>query len=139
MASFHAGSGYTLDHEAATQAFRRLLANPPFGGVWLASLRNHAAGYVALTQRYCMDHGAFTAHIEDLFVRPSCRRGGVASALLSALIEDCRRRECQSIQVEVGHDNAAAIALYRKFGLGPHGDGRLLLHSPLNLNTKEST
>lgn len=138
MAEFHAESGYALDREAAALSFRRLLSNPGFGGAWLAMVGGHAGGYVALTQRYCMDHGAFTGHIEDLYVRPSCRRGGVASTLLSALLEDCRLRECRSIQVEVGDDNTAAIALYRKFGLGPHGDGRLLLHGPLNEN-EEST
>jgi ribosomal protein S18 acetylase RimI-like enzyme len=91
---------------------------------------NDAAGYVVLTRRYSIDHGAFTAHIEDLYVRPCFRRGGVASALLSALMEDCRRRECKSVQVEVAHDHAPAVALYQKFGLGPFTDGRILLHGP---------
>lgn len=128
MAEFHAESGYTLDREAATLSFKRLLANPQFGSVWLATVGDEVAGYVVLTQRYCMDDGAFTAHIEDLYVRPSCRRCGAASALLSALMEDCRRRECTSVQVEVGHDNAPAVALYHRFGLAPFTDGRILLH-----------
>lgn len=128
MSGFHAESGYVLDREAATLAFGRLLANPQFGGAWLASVGKDAAGYVVLTQRYSMDHGAFTAHIEDLYVKPSCRGSGVASALLSTLMEDCRRRECKSVQVEVGHDNAPAVALYRRFGLEPFTDGRILLH-----------
>ena len=128
MAGFHAESGYSLDRRAAALAFQRLLANPQLGGVWLASVGNDTAGYVVLTQRYSMDHGAFTAHIEDLYVKPACRRSGVASALLSALMEDCRRRACKSVQVEVGHDNTSAVALYQRFGLAPFTDGRILLH-----------
>lgn len=130
MAEFHAESGYDLDREAAAKSFRRLLENPQSGGVWLAAIGDETAGYVVLTQRYSMDHGAFTAHIEDLYVKPSCRRSGVASALLSALMEDCRQRECMSVQVEVGHDNAPAVALYERFGLAPFTDGRILLHGP---------
>lgn len=128
MAEFHAESGYILDREAAARAFRRLLDDSRLGCVWLATAGNDVAGYVVLTQRYSMDHGAFTAHIEDLYVRPACRRGGVASVLLSALIKDCGRRECRSVQVEVGHDNVPAVALYRKFGLQQYSDGRILLH-----------
>lgn len=130
MSEFHAESGYSLDRQAAAQAFERLLNNPQVGGVWLATVNNEAAGYVVLTQRYSMDDGAFTAHIEDLFVKPAHRRAGVASALLSALMEDCRRRECKSVQVEVGHDNTPAVALYQRFGLAPFTDGRILLHGP---------
>lgn len=139
MAEFHAESGYTLDQEAAALSFQRLLANPQLGGVWLATVGNQVAGYVALTQRYCMDHGAFTAHIEDLYVKPSCRKSGVASALLAALVEDCGRRDCRSIRVEVGHDNVPAISLYRRFGLAPFADGRLLLHGLAQSVNKEST
>ncbi len=139
MAQFHAESGYALDREAAALSFQRLLANPQLGGAWLAAVGNQAAGYAPLTQRYCMDHGAFTAHIEDLYVKPSCRKGGVATALLTALVEDCGRRDCRSIQVEVGHGNVAAISLYRRFGLAPFADGRLLLHGLAQSVNKEHT
>jgi len=78
-----------------------------------------------------MEHGGLSGHVDDLFVRPACRRRGVARALLGELFAECRTRGCLSVQVEAAQDNAAALGLYAHFGLVPHGDGRLLLAGPV--------
>jgi ribosomal protein S18 acetylase RimI-like enzyme len=58
-------------------------------------------------------------YIDDLFVKQDYRRRGVARAGLDVLLEDCRRRGCRAIHVEVAPDNVAAIALYRSSGWAP--------------------
>lgn len=128
MQEFHAESGYTLDQAQAAEAFSTLLTHPDLGAVWIASRDGTAAGYVVLTMRYSMDHGGLDGHVEDLFVRPAFRRQGVAAALLSELLAECRHRRCGDIHVSVGHLNKPAILLYRRFGLGEHRDGRIHLH-----------
>lgn len=55
------------------------------------------------------------AEILNLTVDPAYRRRGVASALLAALIEAAKG----SIFLEVAEDNAAALALYHRFGWEP--------------------
>jgi ribosomal-protein-alanine N-acetyltransferase len=52
------------------------------------------------------------AEILNLAVEPAWRRRGVASALLTAVVEQARG----AIFLEVAEPNAAAIALYRKLG-----------------------
>ena len=66
--------------------------------------------------------------IDDLFVKPQFRRQRIAHALLSELFDECKRRTCKSIYVEVGDRNVPAIELYSHFGLGPFHDGRVLFH-----------
>jgi GNAT superfamily N-acetyltransferase len=61
-----------------------------------------AAGHAVLTLRYTMEHGVLSGYIDDLFVKPQFRRQRIARALLSELFDECRRRTCKSIYVEVG-------------------------------------
>jgi len=128
MREFHAESNHTLNQVHAKNAFIQLLGHPELGGVWLAHRDGSAAGYVVLTFRYSMDHGALDGHVEDLFVRPAWRRKGVASSLLSSLFADCGRQGSGIVHVEVGGHNAAAVSLYRRLGFSEHSDGRLFLH-----------
>jgi len=67
------------------------------------------------------------AHLVDLFVAEDCRRRGVASSLLRTAIATAAAEGLPCITLEVESDNAAARALYDKFGFA--GDS---LRSPLN-------
>lgn len=131
MVEFYAESGYQLDTQWAASSFAALCSMPQWGRAWLADSCGQPVGHAVLTVRYTMEHGGLSGYIDDLFVRPSYRRRGVASALLGELFHDCRARGCKSVQVEVGGANAAARGVYAKFGLNPHQDGRLLLAGAL--------
>lgn len=131
MREFYAESSHALDAAWAADSFRRLLAEPAWGGVWLARRGEVVAGHVVMVVRYGMEHGALAAHIDDLFVRPQFRRRGIARALLAEVLDECRRRGCRSLHVEVDGENRAATALYGSFGLGAFQDGRVMLHGPV--------
>jgi ribosomal protein S18 acetylase RimI-like enzyme len=131
MEEFYAESGYQLDTRWATSSFATLLSKPDWGRIWLAHSNEQPIGHAVLSVRYTMEHGDLSGYVDDLFVRPSFRRRGVACTLLDELFKDCRARGCQSVQVEVGNANAAALRVYAKFGLVPHQDGRLLLAGAL--------
>jgi GNAT superfamily N-acetyltransferase len=106
-------------------------SNFPLDQGWAEEASAVPVGHAVLTVRYTMEHAALGGTIDDLFVRPSWRRHGVARALLSALVGEARDRGCRSLDVEVGEHNVAALALYRQFGLVPYEDGRMLLHRGL--------
>lgn len=127
MRDFYAESGYPLDGRWAGSAFARLIGEPGLGCVWVAGQEQPPVGYAVLTLRYTMEHGALSGYVDDLFVRPECRRRGVARALLSELIAECKGRGCKAVYVEVGEQNAPAMRLYRQLGLEPFEDGRVLL------------
>jgi GNAT superfamily N-acetyltransferase len=54
--------------------------------------------------------------VTELFVAPSARRRGVATALLAALDEHFRQRGCGAVRIEVFAPNLSARAFYAKLG-----------------------
>lgn len=71
------------------------------------------AGFVAF---YCNDRVSKQAFISLLLVSPEYRGMKVASALLGGLFSLARSRGFGTCQLEVNHDNCAALSLYQKFG-----------------------
>ena len=56
------------------------------------------------------------AHISDLYVEESCRRAGIATALVSDALALARARGLECVTLEVEADNAGARRLYEKLG-----------------------
>ena len=56
------------------------------------------------------------AHISDLYVEESCRRAGVATALVNDALALARARGLDCVTLEVETDNAGARRLYEKLG-----------------------
>ena len=54
--------------------------------------------------------------IENLVVRASERRHGIASQLLDAMMQSAKASETKEILLEVRESNSAARALYERFG-----------------------
>jgi ribosomal protein S18 acetylase RimI-like enzyme len=127
MEPFTTDGGYPFDAVDATASFTTLLSNPALGGVFLAEVAGEAAGYVVLTMRFAMEYGGLEGYIDDLYVCPPVRRQGVAHALLTALLANCRQRGVKSVAVEVGESNHAAQKLYASFGLHGWEDDREVL------------
>jgi len=129
MAEFYAESNFPLPVANARRAFESLLSDPRFGGIWIATTDDGAAGYVVLTVSFGMEFGGLRGFIDDLFVRPPARGRGVAGALLTAMTGDCAVRGVRSLNVEVGPDNDVARRVYARAGLVD--SGRLLLSRAL--------
>jgi ribosomal protein S18 acetylase RimI-like enzyme len=117
MEEFYVESSYSLDHPEATAAFKTLLDQPEYGGIWLALDGSEVVGYVILTVRFAMEFGGLEGSIDDLYIRPSARRRGFANQLLQSVLIECDDRGLKALHVEVGADNEAAQALYQNFGL----------------------
>lgn len=129
MREFYAESNYPLDQQQAASAFVTLLTNPELGCAWIATRDGAATGYIVLTFRYTMEHGALSGHVDDLFVRATSRGQRVGTALLSRLLDECRHRNLGAVHVEVAGSSAPAVALYRSLGFEEFQDGRLFLQT----------
>lgn len=60
-------------------------------------------------------------HVTSLAVEPDQRRRGIGGTLLAALCHDAVGRGLVAMTLEVRVSNAAAIAMYRRFGFAPSG------------------
>ena len=72
-------------------------------------------GYIGV--QTVLDEG----YINNVAVRPEYRRRGIASALISLLIEQGREIGLAFLTLEVRASNEAAIAVYEKLGFTPVG------------------
>lgn len=68
--------------------------------------------------------------ILNLAVRPEARRQGVGSAILSALLDEAKRRELELVSLEVRVSNQAAIDLYQRFGFAIAGTRKRFYRRP---------
>jgi ribosomal protein S18 acetylase RimI-like enzyme len=127
MQEFYAEADYPLDRHWASASFSALLQDDSRGATWIVFHDSEPAGYIVLTIRFSMEYGGLDAFIDDLFIRRFCRRLGLGRAALNALFAECERRRLLAVHVEVGHDNVAAQALYRSYGLVPYDYGRQML------------
>lgn len=75
-----------------------------------AELCGRLVGYVDLL--VILDEG----HIANLAVHPEMRRRGIAAALLSWAVDYAKTKGLRSLTLEVRESNAAARALYTRFG-----------------------
>lgn len=55
-------------------------------------------------------------YLQDLFVDPEARGGGVGRALIDWLVEECKRRCWARLYWNTRHDNHVARSLYDKYG-----------------------
>ena len=98
----------------SAEMIRRELNDPSC--LYLAAVEGGAlAGYIGV--QTVLDEG----YINNVAVRPEYRRRGVASALISLLMELGRENGLAFLTLEVRESNGAAIALYKKLGFSPVG------------------
>ncbi len=96
------------------ELFRAALESPHTAVLLAEGADGSVMGYAVLST--VLDEG----DLDNIAVRPDCRRQGVADALLSVLTGFGRDR-LSVLMLEVRASNAPAIALYEKHGFIPVG------------------
>jgi ribosomal-protein-alanine N-acetyltransferase len=91
------------------EAFDRLLASP---GTFSLLAREGGADVAFVLARVVVDE----AEVLSVAVSPPARRRGIAAQILMAAAEEAARAGATRLFLEVGTENAAALALYRRLG-----------------------
>lgn len=93
-------------------------ASPPRVELWVAEQGGAGAvvAYAATFMTYSTFRCRPTLFLEDLFVHPSARRRGVATAILARLRDEAGARGCGRFEWMVLDWNVDAQALYQKIG-----------------------
>jgi diamine N-acetyltransferase len=116
MAEFYAESDYPLNRQRAATAFRQLLERPALGRAWFVTESGSAVGYIVLTIGFSMEYGGLSAFIDDFYIRPTHRGRGLGHRTLKAVKHWAVEQGIRALHLEVGRDNGAGQAVYRKAG-----------------------
>ena len=88
--------------------------NPQFAAL-IAEQGGKPVGFALYTFNYSVWTAARGIFIEDIWVVPEARRGGVARALMVALAQECKARDYRRIDLNVLDWNPAR-GFYKKIG-----------------------
>ncbi|HBP21174.1 MAG TPA: GNAT family N-acetyltransferase [Planctomycetes bacterium] len=108
--------------EATPDTLRTQLAAdpPPFECLLVAPAPDQEpVGMALFFHNYSTWRGKRGVYLEDLFVRPSARGQGFGLALLRALAQLARERDCPRLDWAVLDWNEPAIEFYRRLGAEP--------------------
>lgn len=86
----------------------------------LALVNDEAVGVAYLTFTWTLEHGGRSAWLEELYVKPEHRQGGVGQALLNAVCRMAKEQGCAAVDLEVEASQARAEHLYQRAGFRPH-------------------
>ena len=78
--------------------------------------QNEAVGFVQLFQTYSTVSLGPSLILEDLYVKPDVRRGGVATKLLERAMEHAKEIGAVGMFLETAMDNVTAQAVYERAG-----------------------
>ncbi len=110
----------------ATLLERHLFGERPAAEAVVAELDGEAIGYALYFSTFSTFLGRPGIWLEDLFVRPDRRRGGVGRALLEHVAQLAVARGCGRLEWSALDWNEPALAFYR--GLGARRLGEWELH-----------
>lgn len=122
--SFEKISGF--DPRIVTTQLRRLLSTPTLGAAWLATADDVVVGYLLAVYVFSLEHLGLTAEIDELFVGPEGRGQGAGAELLRAAEAEFVGAGCTNVSLQLGRQNEAAGAFYRRRGYRDRSGYRLL-------------
>lgn len=82
--------------------------------VWMAEQDGRPVGYAICCETYSSFLARPTFYLEDLFVLPEARRGGIGQAFFRVLAAEALRRNCGRMEWVVLDWNEMAIQFYEK-------------------------
>ncbi len=104
------------DEGARTRLVRDMFSTPPRIEAYLALLDGLPVGYALIFETYSSFLALPTLYLEDIFVLPEHRRGGIGMRFFRTLVAEAHRRGCGRMEWTVLDWNKLAINFYRKIG-----------------------
>ena len=86
------------------------------GSLFVAERDGEPIGFAVMDWKWASTAGARVGHLEDLYVSPGARGGGVADALIERCAERCRQLGLARLGWMTAPDNHRAQAVYDRVG-----------------------
>jgi ribosomal protein S18 acetylase RimI-like enzyme/catechol 2,3-dioxygenase-like lactoylglutathione lyase family enzyme len=122
-----AGHDVQLTRESIAASVRELLARPSTGRILIARSEEGIVGAALLSFVWTLEHGGATTWLDELYVDPSHRRGGIGSELVRAVVRLAEAEGCRALDLEVAEGHEEAARLYERLGFQRHRRTRWVL------------
>ena len=114
--AFYLADGYEFDESVARGAIEGLLADSERGRLWVLSDGSEIVGYLAVTFGWSLEWGGRDAFVDELYLAPSHRGGGIGGRAIALAEEACRAAGVRALHLEVERTNGRGRALYARTG-----------------------
>ena len=132
--AWYAAEGYAFDEAVARAAIEGLLGQSERGRLWVLAEGDSndpndpdalVLGYLAVTFGWSLEWGGRDAFVDELYLAPSHRGGGIGRTAIALAEDACRAAGVRALHLEVERENARGRALYASTGFAD--TDRLLL------------
>ena len=113
--------------EAVQRAVRGAILHPDRAVILCAREGEVILGVAYLSFVWALEHGGWSAWLEELYVSPAQRSRGIGKRLLIAACAHARDAGCAAVDLEVTAAHARATHLYAREGFVPHDRTRWIL------------
>jgi ribosomal protein S18 acetylase RimI-like enzyme len=107
--------GIVIGDAALAAALAQLLGDSALGAAWLVEDAGTPIGYAITTYGYDLEFAGREAWLTELWIDPSARGRGAATAVLALLGRELVTRDVHALHLQVRPDNPAA-RLYARVG-----------------------
>lgn len=105
-----------FDRASLSRQLKRLCTRNHLGSAWVEYVGGAPAGYLLAVYVFSLEHQGLTAEIDELFVLPRFRGRGLGAQMLRAAESAAVAAGCTNISLQLGRNNEAARAFYRRHG-----------------------
>jgi GNAT superfamily N-acetyltransferase len=105
-----------FEAERLAPVLEEILGRPAAGCIWIVESGRDAIGYLAAVYVYSIEHAGLTAEIDEFYLQPGHRSGGLGRRLLGIAEEEFARVGCTNVSLQIGRTNGAARRFYERCG-----------------------
>jgi GNAT superfamily N-acetyltransferase len=126
--AFYTHFEYPYSAEEKQHLLATVLDTPTLGRLLLVQLPDGTpAGYVFLSYYFSLEYGGLTAFVDELFIDPTHRGGGLGSKALQGVLAQAPALGVHTVRLEIERYNTRAAELYARLGF-VDGDRRLMVY-----------
>ncbi|HEY7638120.1 MAG TPA: GNAT family N-acetyltransferase [Steroidobacteraceae bacterium] len=109
-----------LADQALLRATRGLIEDHKVGRILTARLDGELIGVAVISFLWTLEHGGPAAWLDEVYVEPTRRGGGIGRQLVEAAMQVARDSGCIALDLEVDAGHEAAERLYERMGFRRH-------------------
>jgi len=109
-----------LTDQVLQRATQGLIEDHKLGRILTARLDGELVGVAVISFLWTLEHGGPAAWLDEVYVEPSRRGGGIGRKLVEAAMQVAHDSGCIALDLEVDAGHEAAERLYERMGFRRH-------------------